>query len=350
MINLQECIDRLGSGDEADRIYAAEDIGYAGQAAGVDPLLERLPQERSRAVREAIFAALLQIDDDAVIEGAIRLLDSRDSFLRNQAVQLLQVRGVRALPCLERAFDQGDRDRRKFVIDVLARLGNCDSFDLFSRALADPDPNVVITAVESLGNTRQTRFRGQILNLLSPALHPMLLSACIEALAQISDDSTLAAVRSRLGTDEVVPEWLRPSWLRLIGATGTPREVHEIASFAGAPALHAAVLNALTLLRNRHPDVVIPSCLSRPLQEMVSDNQPPLAYGAVRLLGSLSADEEVFDFLVKCLERDDKAIRIGAVQALREAGGARGEAILQQRLVSENDEEILQAWGGKRVE
>src|SRR3954452_25279948 len=107
MIELCECIDKLTSADEADRMYAAEDIGYANQAAGVDPLLARLVEEPSRAVREAIFGALRLIEHHSVIEGALQLLDSDDSFLRNQAVEILRGRGDRAIPFLDQAFQAG---------------------------------------------------------------------------------------------------------------------------------------------------------------------------------------------------------------------------------------------------
>ena len=160
MIELRECVDKLTSADEADRMYAAEDIGYANQAAGVEPLLARLLEEPSRAVREAIFGALRQIEHDKVIEGALKLLDSDDSFLRNQAVEILRARGARAIPYLDRAFREENSDRRKFVIDVLGRLGDSGTSEIYARALKDTDLNVVITAVESLGNTRQTKFRG----------------------------------------------------------------------------------------------------------------------------------------------------------------------------------------------
>src|SRR5690349_6069702 len=137
MTDIIGCIEKLASDDEAERIYAAEDIGFANQPAGVRPLLARLRQESSRAVREAIFAALLQIEDDAVIEGALELLDSDDSFLRNQAVELLQALGSKAVPRLGRAFQEGDRDRRKFVIDVIARVADPASRDLYALALKD---------------------------------------------------------------------------------------------------------------------------------------------------------------------------------------------------------------------
>jgi HEAT repeat protein len=347
MTDIRDCIERLASSDEADRIYAAEDIGYANQPAGVRPLLARLRDEPSRAVREAIFAALLQIEDDAVIEGALELLDSDDSFLRNQAVELLQALGNKALPYLGRAFNEGERDRRKFVIDVIARLTDPAARDLLALALKDADLNVVITAVESVGNTRQCQFREQIESLISPEAHPMLLSACLEALTHIGDADSVSVVHTRFGSTESLPAFLWPSYLKLVGTKGGPQHLPEVVSFAGLQPLDSAVLNALTSLRNRCPEISLPSGLAQPLMDMARRNQGPLAYQAVRLLSGLIHDRDVFEFLTSSLDHCDKVIRIGAIQAMREAGGERGQAILSGRLAQETDEEVLQAWGGK---
>ncbi len=84
--------------DEAERIYAAEDIGYLNAAEGVAPLLERLDKESSRAVRDAIFQALTRIEADAAIEGSIRLLASEDPQIRNQAVDMLRHKGAAVDP------------------------------------------------------------------------------------------------------------------------------------------------------------------------------------------------------------------------------------------------------------
>jgi len=78
MNDLKEYVEKLDCPEEAERIYAAEDIGYLNTPDGVPALLERLPRERSRAVRHAIFQALSRIDGDTAIEGSIRLLASED--------------------------------------------------------------------------------------------------------------------------------------------------------------------------------------------------------------------------------------------------------------------------------
>jgi hypothetical protein len=81
--------------------------------------------------------------------------------------------------------------------------------------------------------------------------------------------------------------------------------------------------------------------------EASANNQSPLSYYAVRLLSALVNDDRVFAFLAGCVGSTDKAIRIGAIQALRESGGDRAESILRERLANESDNEVLQAWGGR---
>jgi HEAT repeat protein len=350
MTDLQECIRRLENGEEPDRIYAAEDIGFANDAAGVNPLLARLHAEPSRAVREAIFAALLQIEDDAVIEGALGLLDSEDALLRNQAVELLRALGSKSIPHLDRAFCDGGPDRRKFVIDVISTLADPSSVELYQRALEDADLNVVIAAVENLGNTRQMGFREQVERLVAPDAHPMLLAASIEALAQIGDCASLDAVTKSFGGVEGVPGYLQPSYLRLVGAKGDPARLAEIAFLAEVSSLDGAVLNALTSLKNRYPELPIPAGLARPLKDMALRTPPQLAYQAVRLLSGLVGDTDVFDFLVSRLDNPNKVIRIGAIQAMREAGGETVEIALSSRMSGETDPEVLQAWVGKSTQ
>lgn len=344
MIELGECIDKLSSDEEADRIYAAEDIGYANRAEGVPPLLARLPAEPSRAVREAIFAALRQIEADAVIEGSLGLLDSQDSFLRNQAVEILRARGAPVTPFLERAFEEGDNDRRKFVVDILAKLGDAGASGIYDRALTDPDINVVITAVESLGARRKEAFRARIENLIVPETHPMLLCAALAALAQMGDTETVTVIRSRLGKVTATPGYLQASYLKLLGAKGCQEDMEDVASLIDGQGLEEYVLNALTALRTRFRDLKLPEGLAVPLQKIASRAENPLlAYEAVRLMVCLLHLEEISEFLNRCLEHPEKAVRIAAVQALRESGSKGTEDILRERLARETDEEVLQA-------
>ncbi|SPF53771.1 conserved hypothetical protein [Candidatus Sulfopaludibacter sp. SbA4] len=297
MIELDEHIGKLESADEAERIYAAEDIGYANRAEGVPPLLERLPAESSRAVREAIFAALENIEDDAVIQGAIRLLRSDDSFLRNQAVDLLRSRGPRVIASLSLAFPEADSDQRKLILDVLASVDGPGTSGIYERALADSDVNVVITAVESLGNARKTEFRAHIEEAVG-AWHPMLTGACLEALAQIGNAHSLEVIRSHAAGS--VADFLLPSYLKVLGAHGEESDVAEAAGMLDSRGahLHAPILDAIAMLRQRHPSALLPESLVDPLERIVRiGNSPILRRQALHLLEGLTKQEGVVEFL-----------------------------------------------------
>jgi HEAT repeat protein len=292
MIELDEYIKGLDSAGEAERIYAAEDIGYANRAEGVPPLLERLPVESSRAVREAIFAALQSIEDDAVIEGAMRLLASQDSFLRNQAVDLLRHRGPRVIASLGRAFPEVPSDQRKLMLDVLAGLDGPGTSGIYDRALADSDVNVVITAVENVGNTHKQELRGRI-EELAGAEHPMLAGACLEALAQIGDAHSLDVIRSRAGS---VPDYLLPSYLKVLGAQGNQDAIVEAARMLEScgPHLHSSILDAITMLRQRHPSAPLRECLAEPVGNIVRNgSSPSIRNQAFHLLEGLSRHDGV---------------------------------------------------------
>src|ERR1017187_6289263 len=166
MSSLKEYVDKLACPDEAERIYAAEDIGYLNTPDGVGALLQRVAGEPSRAVREAIFQALTRIDADAAIEGAIWLMGSDDPQIRNQAVEVLRHKGARSVPFLSSVMRDGDKDLRKLVLDVLSGVESSGAEAIYQAALDDPEPNVVITAVENLGRTRATGFRRRIEELL----------------------------------------------------------------------------------------------------------------------------------------------------------------------------------------
>lgn len=350
MIQLAECLRKLASDDEADRIYAAEDLGYANEAGGVQPLLDRVSMEQSRAVREAIAGALAEIEHEAVMPGILAWLDSDDAFLRNQGVEILRRRAAQAMPYLEQAFRGGTPDRRKFVIDVLARLTDPGATEIYRLALRDSDLNVVIAAVETLGEARNKVFRPTIESLMTAGGHPMLLCACLESLAQIGEVASVEVVRARLGRGAGLPGYIRPAYLKLLGTAGNLEDVPEITGLADVPGLDAPVLNALTALRHRYPEMVLPPALAGLLKDLIARGEPSLlGYHAVRLLSALE-EGHGFPVLRECLNNSEKPIRIGAIQALREIGSEEARAAVREFLVLETDDEVLQASGVRGAE
>lgn len=346
MSSLNEYLEKLDCPDEAERIYAAEDIGYLNVPDGVLPLLERLGKEPSRAVRDAIFQALIRIDADEAIEGSIRLLGSDDPQIRNQAVEVLRHKGAPSFPFLNAVMRNGDKDLRKLVLDVLSGVPACGAEAVYEAALADEDPNVVITAVENLGRMQAEQFRSRIEDLLQADSHPMLVGACVEALVGIGHESSLAAIRRRFPELETLPDFFLASCLKAIAAFGSTRDFAEVASLllVRGPHLRHAILSALIAIYQRCPPPDLGESLLLALRAVVENGDPPLCrYQAVRVLGFWATRDDVYAFLAACLSSTERLVRLGAAESIRMTERPGWGPLLAARALEESDEEILQA-------
>ncbi|MDB6175105.1 MAG: hypothetical protein JWL59_4416 [Chthoniobacteraceae bacterium] len=181
-MNILPLIDQLSDPDERERVFAADDLGVSNEPAAIGPLIARLLLEESRAVREMIMLALRRIESEVVLEQAVQLLASDDPFVRNEMGALLQARGEKSIPWLVRVQNHADPDVRKLAIDAASEIPSPLVSGMLATALADPDPNVVITAVEYAGLRQCSELRAQIEALAAVAVEPMLLLACNEVL------------------------------------------------------------------------------------------------------------------------------------------------------------------------
>jgi HEAT repeat protein len=346
MSSLSEYVENLDCTGEADRIYAAEDIGYLNAPDGVPALLERLGKEPSRPVRHAIFQALMRIDGDAAIAGCIGLLESDDPQMRNQAVAVLRVKGAASVPFLTAVMRDGDKDLRKLVLDVLSGLQAAGDEAIYEAALSDQDPNVVMTALENIGRFRAVQFRRQVESLLLTDLHPMLTGACLEALAGIGDERSLEAIYRRFPELATLPDFFLVACLKAVGALGAAGEFVEVAALLTmrAPHLRPAILGALIAIHDRHPAPVHAEGLLPALRVVVDDGDTPLCrYQAVRALGFLSASDDVYSLLVCCLSDPERLVRLGAIESLRAMGLPEFERVIAARALEETDDEVRQA-------
>ena len=346
MTGLKEYAKQLDGSDEAERVYAAEDIGYLNDADGVPVLLERLGNENSRAVRDVIFQALIRIDADAAIEGSIRLLGNEDPQIRNQAVDVLRNKGARSIPFLNTAMQDGDKNVRKLILDILCGIRASGTEEIYSAALADQDQNVVITAVENLGKLRAEEFRSQIEDLLQPGAHPMLISACLEALVGIGHESSLASIRRCFPTLATLPDFQLASCLKAIAALGSAREFAEVAGLLAVrgPHLRPAILNALIAIHPRCRSLDASESLLSELRRIIESGDPPKCrYQAVRALGIWSTRNDVFQLLVSCLTSTERLVRLAAAEAIRMCERPETERVLAARIRKETDGEVLEA-------
>jgi HEAT repeat protein len=345
-MGLAEAIAQLSSSDECERIYAAEDIGLAGQIEGVDPLCQRLVEEPSQAVREAIFAALALIPDNLVIERAAQLLSNDDPGIRNQALELLQSRGGAVVPELRCLLTSDSHHLRKFAVDVLSRIEIPESEELLQIALADSDINVIITALENVRHCHSPVLLHSVLQHALYGDHSMLVMAALEALGRIGDAECYSKIREKFPTLETTPSlYLRPA-LKLLSAYGANGDLMELQGFLTTcePALRAAVLDALHSLLRRNGAAGIPEMWWQGLlSSLPGTTEAAERYQTLVLLGHCGQCAKVFEALISYLQSPESVDRLGAIEALRNNGFDDARNVMQSRLRLEHDPEVKQA-------
>lgn len=347
-MDIQSLIANLAREDEADRIDAADDLGFSGAAEAIAPLLDRLAVEPSRKVRETIFLALERIDRPEVLPLIGALLDSDDPFLRNQAVGLLQRKGAAAAPVLLEKMRDADADVRKFALDAAAGISSPAVEPIYEAAVHDPDMNVLIAAVEYLGQQRKRRFKAEIEEVFIRATEPMLLCAAFAALLQIGDADSWQCIRRRYATAASVPNWELGWWIRALGDFGG---ADEIGVFLDVLQRHDGkiaqdAVDALERFQSRHGRMEITADFWKMLREMTEAALVPEdKLQLLRVAGGFSGPAAIGDYLAGLLEQGDRLAKLGAIEGIRRLGRPDLMARLRERRRGETDPEVAEALG-----
>jgi len=182
-------IKALNSDDEAERLYAVEDILESGDSESVVPLVERLAREDSSAVRDSIVFALKRMDCSEAYGRLFDMFSSPDAFMRNAALSIFGAGGENALYYLGERLDHTDKEVRKLMLDAIVEIGTPDARLAIRALLHDDAPNVRITAVEYLGRLNDRDSMDDIIDLLANDTEPMLRVTILKTISQMGDNS-----------------------------------------------------------------------------------------------------------------------------------------------------------------
>jgi hypothetical protein len=345
-MNIQSLIANLTVDDEGDRSNAAEDLGYANTAEAIRPLVGRLATEPSRKVRETIFLALERIDSQEVLVAMGALLDSDDAFLRNQAVGLLQRKGSASASVLLARMHDADPDVRKFVLDTAAGIASPEVEPIFDSAMRDKDTNVLIAALEYLGEQRKTRFKPTVEAIFMEATEPMLVCAAFAALLKIGDGASWQCIKWRYPSAARVPNWQIGWWIRALGDFGDAGDIevfHDVLSIHDGK-MAPDTIDALERFQGRHGRVKITEEFWKLLQEML---QGPMApedkLQLLRVVGGFGAPATIGDFLITLLGQSDRLMKLGAIDGIKRLGRPDLLARLKSLRSIETDPEVAEA-------
>jgi|GEM_PF-747264 len=354
----------LRSSEEADRLYAVQDLMESPSPDGASLLVERLPGEPSQAVKDAIVFALKTLPCSKSYEDLFRLFRSEDAYLRNAAVSVFGSQGPEALAFLTAHLDHADREVRKLILDALFEIGGLEARLAIRAGLHDPSLNVRITAVEYLGRLEDRDSVEEMLQLFEEETDPMLRTTILESLALVGKDGDVKAVLSVLapgrGLAAVDPLYV-PAVLRLamehgnlgtlegllrgltdlrtyaedvLQAVGVAKNrfaeelegdffLEEVLAILGDPEVSEGVRYAAVEDLLSRPREVLPS---RRLCELGMDllSRKGMAYGGVRLLAS-SGEKAGLDKILEIMgETRDPELR-GLCEELAAEGTGEAE-------------------------
>ena len=195
-LDIKQLIEELQSEDEADRRYAAEDLGELGAAEAIPHLVKAL-EDPSVGVREAATDALIAIGGEEVVRAVIPLLYSENPPLRNYATEILEHTGKDAPGEIMKLCESPSVDVRKFALDILGKIGEVqrlESLEPIIRCLQDEDVNVAGAAAEALGKIGDP----EVIPILTRLLDDKLWLQCnaINAIAQIGGKRAEQALES----------------------------------------------------------------------------------------------------------------------------------------------------------
>ncbi len=307
-VDVENLLKQLQSGDESERIYAAEDLGDLLKAEFAIPLVKQLVVERSDAVKSAIVAALKQVDISLALEDIFVLFDSTDAFLRNAAVVIFGEGGEEAVAFLTSKLDHSDEEVRKLVLDAMFETGSPETIFVIRAGLYDDSPNVKITAVEYLGRLADSEAVPEMVELFHNNNEPMLRAAILESLAMVGDNVSIKDIIEDLIPDGEIgaidPIFLAPL-TELTSKTGTVEDIVGLASSIKDIELYGLdICEMVTKGLKRYPTLLNDTLLR---QQMVD------------IIKTVSTGEEARYQAVDCLLSGHKMEEV-SVSILRELG------------------------------
>ncbi|WP_194094406.1 HEAT repeat domain-containing protein [Marivivens aquimaris] len=144
-----EAKKELSSPDANRRREAA--VALYGRKAALSALVDRLEEEDTPAVREAIINSLISLDSPKVVDTFIAKLRGDEAERRNEAVYALQQMPERSAQKVKKLLIDADADVRIMAVDIIRLLTISDAPEWLGVLLETEDnPNVVGVAVDRL--------------------------------------------------------------------------------------------------------------------------------------------------------------------------------------------------------
>ncbi|MBX7221330.1 MAG: HEAT repeat domain-containing protein [Blastocatellia bacterium] len=285
------------------RLKAAQKLGQAGDARGIEPLIEALTDPQPQ-VRYAADEALRRIDQNWMKTNSAR----------------------NAVPGLIQLLASPEYEIRKTVMDILGLIRDKRALEPFIQALHDSEKEIRKNAADALGAFRDPRIFEPLKAALEDPEAPVRRSAAL-SLTQLNDKRTIGALVPKLTDESRLVREVVADCLQNLG--WRPESDTELAAFAIAVRAWDQVgrmgIKAF-----------------EPLIHVLKDNDKEVQAAAAEALGKIG-DQRAVEFLLPSLKHWDVEVRRLTAAALGRIPDARSVEPLQALAEKDTDGRVRAA-------
>jgi HEAT repeat protein len=248
--------------------------------------------DEDTGVRDAASMTLIYNENPNISEFVVPKISSDDIAVRNLAGDILVKRGSGSVAALVGYVDKGDDDDRKFVIDVLALIGDASAKDEVRRILAETnDDNVALACVEALGAMRVEEAVPALIEAFDK--NELFGPTVVDSLGKIGSPKALPLILDRFDHADTLTQY---SMLESLGELGdeetVPFLIEKLKQYQ--PPLTWPVIYSLNKLKDRfNVDTPSDERLKKAVLAAFDEAEPKYKKAATALMLHFPGDDAI---------------------------------------------------------
>ncbi len=262
----------------------------------------RLIEEKNKAIINQFSFMISNTQNVNLARALVKYVSSEDISVRNLAGEILINMGALAVEPLIEELKDGDKHKKKFIIDVLGLIGDKRASEQILNVMKKADDeNVVLACIEALGNLQEEKAVAQLIRLYS--VNELYIPSIIESLGKIGSDSAVDFIISSYDTDD---ELIKYSIVESLGNIGNPQSFYfllgELKKVEG-PIAWAAVESIYKLSQKFNLEVPFDESFKNKVLNTLYEADANFKKAALFLVISYD-DPEIFDAYLSVLGID----------------------------------------------
>ncbi|MBW7886959.1 MAG: HEAT repeat domain-containing protein [Bacteroidetes bacterium] len=288
--SIQEHIQTLlTDADESRRRQAAEDLSLSNNLM-VSAVLSLALQDSDKGVRDAASRSLLQLPHKTSALAIVEYLTDSNFTTRNLASKLLVEIGDDSVAPLLDYVNHENPDVKKLAIDTIGLIGSPKAVSSLLPLFFDADENVVVAAIEALGNIRDRSVIPQLTTAY--VCYPYARVMVAEAFGKIADVSLsmiilamLRELENRDGDNALIAYALVEALAQCGNEKAIP-ELEKIIDDTSGRLQHVLIYSYIILAERYH--LPFDELHTSHFIQILSDEDEKIVFAGVRALTALT--------------------------------------------------------------